>query len=287
MPMPSEAVPDLGRRRRFNNRERMLAIIIASLLFMTTVLVLSFVLPDDRIDPGAAARNLPVSWAHPFGTDWLGRDMFTRAMKGMRLSMAIGLVTAGISSVMAVFLGALSALGGRVADQIVSWLIDLFIGMPHLVFMLLLAFVVGGGMTGVIVGVGLTHWTSLARLVRAEILKVKGENYIVISRRMGMGPVRVFFSHVLPHVLPQVMVGFLLLFPHVILHEAGLTFLGFGLSPQVPALGIILSEGMNNVSSGHWWLILLPTVLLVAMAKSFDGIGERLKTMFSPTTAHD
>lgn len=273
--------------RKLNNRERMLFGIIVASCFVLTVLILAYALPDQRLEVGFAKRNLPMSWEHLFGTDWLGRDMFTRTMKGMRLSIMIGLITAGISAILALILGALSALGGRAIDHAVSWLIDLFIGMPHLVFMLLLAFVVGGGMPGVILGVGLTHWPTLARLVRAEILKIRKENYIAISERMGMRSTGVFFSHVLPHLLPQVLVGFLLLFPHVILHEAALTFLGFGLSPQVPALGIILSEGMTHISAGHWWLVLLPTLLLVTMSKSFDGIAERLKHLLSPTTAHD
>ncbi|WP_143180451.1 ABC transporter permease subunit, partial [Bowdeniella nasicola] len=90
----------------------------------------------------------------------------------------------------------------------------------------------------------------------------------------------------LPHVTPQLIVGFLLLFPHVVLHESGLSFLGFGLPPQTPAIGIILSEGLNNVSAGHWWLVLMPTLVLILLAKSFDDVGERLRRRSNPATAH-
>ncbi|OKL51972.1 hypothetical protein BSZ39_12660 [Bowdeniella nasicola] len=132
--------------------------------------------------------------------------MFARTMMGMRLSLVIGLVTAGLSSLIAVVLGAIAALGGSVADHIVSWLIDLFIGMPHLVFMILIAFVAGGGVKGVILGVGLTHWPSLARLIRAEIMKLATEPYVEVSRRTGFGRLRVFWSHILPQVESLIVV---------------------------------------------------------------------------------
>lgn len=159
--------------------------------------------------------------------------------------------------------------------------------MPHLVFMILLAFIVGGGEKGIIVGVGLTHWPSLARMLRAEILKIKTENFIEISRQFGKSEYFIFKEHILKHIITQKIVGFTLLFPHVILHESALTFLGFGLSPQTPALGIILSEGVGNISRGYWWLILFPAIFLILIVKSFDSIGERIKILLNPTRLHE
>lgn len=164
---------------------------------------------------------------------------------------------------------------------------DLFIGMPHIVFMILLSFLIGGGRNGIILGVGLTHWPTLSRIIRSEILKIKSENYIDITRKMGKGNFFIFRKHLLPHLIPVSIVGFVTLFPHVILHEAALTFLGFGLSPQTPAMGIILSEGMGNISSGKWWLILFPAIVLVSLVKSFDSIGDRLEVIIDPNKAHE
>lgn len=273
--------------KKWNNRQRMLFNIGVSIVFISLIILLSFLIPEKLLSTDVKSKNVLPSMTHLFGTDWLGRDMFARSIYGLKLSMSIGLLTSVVSVAIALTLGSISALGGKFLDGIVSWIIDLFIGMPHLVFMVLLSFMVGGGKKGIILGVGLTHWPSLARLIRSKIMQVKSENYIQISRQMGAGRFEIFKEHILPHLLPQVIVGFILLFPHVILHESALTFLGFGLSPQTPAMGIILSEGMGYISTGSWWLILLPAILLIMLVKCFGVIGEKLELFLNPVKSHE
>lgn len=271
----------------FNARKRMLVLMGLSALLVTAVLILSFLLSDNHLRLNAAIKNLPPSWSHWFGTDWLGRDMLTRTVKGLRLSLAVGAFASVISVCMATLMGVCAATFGKTVDAIVSWIIDLFIGMPHLVFMVLICFIVGGGIHGIILGVSLTHWTSLARVVRAEVLQIKNAEYIQISRSYGKSSWFIARRHILPAVFPQIMIGFLLMFPHVILHEAALTFLGFGLSPQTPAIGIILSEAMSHISTGKWWLVLFPGLLLITVIKSFDNIGEQLRILMEPASSHE
>lgn len=273
--------------KKWNNRQRMLFNIGVSIVFISLIILLSFLIPEKLLSTDVKSKNVLPSMTHLFGTDWLGRDMFARSIYGLKLSMSIGLLTSVVSVAIALTLGSISALGGKVLDGIVSWIIDLFIGMPHLVFMVLLSFMVGGGKKGIILGVGLTHWPSLARLIRSKIMQVKSENYIQISRQMGAGRFEIFKEHILPHLLPQVIVGFILLFPNVILHESALTFLGFGLSPQTPAMGIILSEGMGYISTGSWLLILLPAILLIMLVKCFGVIGEKLELLLNPVKSHE
>lgn len=270
-----------------NARKKMVAYVGFALLFISTIIILGFTLSGDGLRLNAGSKNLTPSLTHLFGTDWLGRDMFTRTIKGLRLSLTVGALTAVISVVIATILGTAAALFGKKVDALISWLIDLFIGMPHLVFMILISFVVGGGMYGVILGVALTHWPSLARIVRAEVLQIKGAEYIRISASYGKSALFIARKHILPAVFPQIMIGFLLMFPHVILHEAALTFLGFGLSPQTPAVGIILAEGMNHMSSGKWWLVVFPGILLVCVVKMLDSIGERARILVNPNSSHD
>lgn len=273
--------------KTFNNREKIYINIVISILFIGIILILSYILPNSLLASDVSKKNLLPSFYNLFGTDWLGRDMFTRTVKGIRLSIYIGLITSFISIIIALLLAGLSAMGGKFLDNLISWLIEIFIGMPHLVFMILLAFIVGGGKKGIIIGVGLTHWPSLARVLRAEILKIKTENYIEISRQFGKSEFFIFKEHILRHILTQMIVGFILLFPHVILHESALTFLGFGLSPQTPALGIILSEGVSNISRGYWWLILFPAIFLILLVKSFDSIGDKVKILLNPVRFHE
>lgn len=270
----------------WNARKKMMLLLALSSAFLLLILILSFWLSNDNLRL-SAARNLPPGPNHWFGTDWLGRDMFTRTMKGLRLSLAVGAFASVISVLIATVMGICAATFGKAVDAVISWIIDLFIGMPHLVFMVLICFIAGGGIHGIVLGISLTHWTALARVVRAEVLQVKNAEYIQISRSYGKSAWYVARKHILPSIFPQIMIGFLLMFPHVILHEAALTFLGFGLSPQTPAVGIILSEAMSHISTGKWWLVVCPGLLLVVVIKSFDSIGEQLRILLEPASSHE
>lgn len=227
-------------------------------------------------------RNLAPSLTHLFGTDWLGRDMFTRTVKGLGLSIKVGLIGALSSSLIAATLGLMAATMGKAADRIISWLIDLFLSVPHLVTLILIAFVCGGGMKGIVIGIACTHWPSLARLIRAEMLQLRAAEFVLISRRLGKSRLSIAIKHMLPHLLPQLLVGMLLLFPHAILHEAAVTFIGLGLSPHQPAIGIILSESMRYLSTGMWWLAFFPGLCLLFTVRSFDTLGEFVKKLIDP-----
>jgi peptide/nickel transport system permease protein len=212
--------------------------------------------------------------------------MFARTVKGLALSVKVGFIAAVCSCVIAVVLGLLSA-AGKTADRIVSWLIDLFLSVPHLVALILIAFAFGGGMKGIIVGIALTHWPSLARLLRAEVMQLKAAEYVQISKRLGKSGWWIATRHLLPHLVPQLLVGLLLLFPHAILHEAAVTFLGLGLSPHQPAIGIILSESMRYLSTGMWWLALFPGLCLLLTVRSFDILGDHLRKFIDPRRSRE
>ncbi|MFC4597182.1 ABC transporter permease [Cohnella hongkongensis] len=274
-------------REGWNVRQKMMLTMAISLGFLGLLLLLSFTLSNENLRLGAGGKNMAPSLTHLFGTDWLGRDMFTRTIKGLRLSLAIGAFTSLISVLIAVVMGICAATFGKAVDAVISWVIDLFIGMPHLVFMVLICFIAGGGIYGIVLGISLTHWTALARVVRSEVLQIRNAEYIQISRSYGKSAWYVARKHMIPAIMPQVLIGFLLMFPHIILHEAALTFLGFGLSPQTPAVGIILSEAMNHISTGKWWLVVFPGLLLVTVVKSFDSIGEQFRVLAEPVSSHE
>ena len=233
------------------------------------------------------ARNLAPSREHVFGTDWLGRDMFTRTMLGLSLSIRVGLIGAIGSTIIAVVLGMAAAMMGKTVDRIVSWLIDLFLSVPHIVTLILISFTVGGGVKGVMIGLIATHWPSLARVIRAEVMQVRSAPYVQISRQLGKSNRWIAIHHIVPHLIPQMIIGFMLLFPHAILHEAAITFLGLGLSPHEPAIGIILSESMKYLSSGAWWLAFFPGLALLLVVRLFDRMAEHLKTLLDPKDARD
>lgn len=270
-----------------NQRRRMLLTIVIALLFLLSVVLGGLFLDEGRIATNLNERNVPPSFDHLFGTDWLGRDMFTRTIMGLSLSIGVGLLGATGSALIALVLGMTAASMGRVADRVISWIIDLFLSVPHLVTLILIAFTLGGGFKGIVIGLMLTHWPSLARVVRAEVLQVRSAEYVQMSKQMGKPRWWIALHHILPHISPQILIGFMLLFPHVILHEAAVTFLGLGLSPHEPAIGIILSESMKYLSSGMWWLAFFPGLCLLIVVRTFDQIGEYLRTLIDPTRAHE
>lgn len=261
-----------------NPRKR--ALIWGSLAVMWIVIVwlTGRLLPAGSTLTSLMDRNLAPTWVHPFGTDWLGRDMFMRTLKGLATSIQVGLLAASGGGLIALLLG-LGAASSKAADRVISWIIDLFLSVPHLVSLVMLAFVFGGGLAGVATAIALTHWPNLARIVRAEMIQLKSAEYIQISHKLGQSRLRIAMQHMLPHLVPQLFVGVLLIFPHAILHEAAITFLGLGLSPQQPAIGIILSESMRYLSAGMWWLAFFPGLALLLIVRAFDVLGNSLKTL--------
>ncbi len=260
---------------------------VIAVIFLLSIVVGRFLLDEGRIATNLTIRNAPPSFDHLFGTDWLGRDMFTRTIMGLSLSMGVGLIGAIGSASIALILGMAAATMGKMVDRMISWLIDLFLSVPHLVTLILIAFTLGGGFKGIVIGIALTHWPSLARVIRAEVMQIRSAEFVQVSQKMGKSRWFIAAQHILPHLIPQVLVGFLLLFPHAILHEAAVTFLGLGLSPHEPAIGIILSESMKYLSSGMWWLAFFPGLCLLIVVRTFDTIGENLRMLIDPTRAHD
>ena len=274
-------------RFSLNRRMRTLFTILIAIVFLVSVVLGSILLDEGRIATNLHERNSPPSLDHLFGTDWLGRDMFTRTIMGLSLSMGVGLIGAIGSTSIALILGIASATMGKVADRLISWLIDLFLSVPHLVTLILIAFTLGGGFKGIVIGIALTHWPSLARVIRAEVMQIRSAQFVQVSQKMGKSRWWIAIHHILPHLVPQILVGFMLLFPHAILHEAAITFLGLGLSPHEPAIGIILSESMKYLSSGMWWLAFFPGLCLLIIVRTFDVIGENLRMIIDPTRDFD
>lgn len=267
--------------RTWNARKRALVMSSLAVILLLLFVISGFFIGNQGLSVNFETTNQAPSFAHPFGTDWLGRDMFVRTIKGLTLSFWVGLLAAFMSAIIALLLSLL-LLVSKTLDSLVTGLIDLFLGLPHIVALILISFMLGGGLKGVIIAVALTHWPRLARLLRAEIMQIKNTEYIKVSRNMGKSWFWIARHHMLPHLIPQLFIGFVLMFPHAILHEAGITFLGFGLSSEQPAIGIILSEAMGYLSSGMWWLAVFPGLMLLLMVAIFDNLGRNLREVFDP-----
>ncbi len=289
--------------RELNQRQKARLLFSFAVLFLAGIAVAGRLCSEASLVTDFSRKNLAPCLAYPFGTDWLGRDMFLRTLTGLSTSILIGVCAAGVSAVTALVLGLAAATLGKKTDSVISFVIDMVMGIPHILLVLLISYACGKGMKGVIAGVALSHWCSLARLIRSEVLQLKmgiphillvllisyacgkgmkgviagvalshwcslarlirsevlqlkQSEYILIAGKLGHSKFEIAKKHMLPHLLPQFVVGLVLLFPHAILHESSVTFLGFGLSSEQPAIGIILSESMKYLITGKWWLAL-------------------------------
>lgn len=276
-----------GHTNRLNRRTRALIGTIFLAILMVAVYAAGFLIPEEAVRSDFMNVKQPPSCAHPFGTDNLGRDLLMRTLKGLSISMTVGIVASGISAVIAVVMGIAAAAGSKFMDSVVSWVIDLMMGIPHTVLIILISFSLGRGLKGLLVGIAATHWTSLARLMRGEVLQLRGRHYIAVSRRLGRSGAWIWRHHLLPYLAPQLMVGLILMFPHAILHEASISFLGYGLSPEQPAIGIILAESMRYLSAGMWWMAVFPGLFLLLAVLLIDRLGENLRTVFAPYSAQE
>lgn len=269
-----------------NTRSKIIIYITISLIYLLTIFILGLTMNEEKYAVCYSQKFVAPCTSHLFGTDYMGRDMFWRCIKGLSNSILIGIFASFVSSIIALIFGISSALIGGKYDKFINWCIDVCMGIPHLILLILISFMLGKGAKGVTIAVATTHWTSLSRLVRAEVLQIRSTQYVKASFKMGKSKFFVGKNHILPHVIPVYLVGVLLLFPHAIMHEASITFLGFGLSADMPAIGIILAEAMKHITTGKWWLAFFPGLMLLIVVLLFDVIGEKLKLLLNPSSGN-
>ena len=272
---------------RGNQRRRVLIQTVCSLLFLLAVCAAGYLCRDRASMADFTAVNLKPCLPHPFGTDWMGRDMFARTMRGLSISMFLGMLAAAVSAAAALLLGTCSVLLGSRADRLVGFLIDLVMGIPHMLLLILISVACNRGFAGVCAGIALTHWPSLTRVIRAEVMQLRDSIYIQTAAKLGKGRLYIVCRHMLPHLASQFLVGLILLFPHAILHESSITFLGFGLSSEQPAIGIVLSESMKYLVTGKWWLAFFPGLFLMMTVMMFYTAGENIRRLADPGSVHE
>lgn len=280
-------VKQLNSRKRLNNREHMVILTIVFAVLFMAIYVSGLLISEEAVKGSFLNAKCPPGLKHTFGTDALGRDVFLRTLKGLSVSITIGIAASLISAVIAVLVGIAASAGNRYVDSIVNWIIDLVMSVPHTILIILISFVLGRGIKGLLVGIAATHWCSLARLIRAEVLQLRSQQYIEVSRRLGKSSGWILINHILPHLGPQFFVGLVLMFPHAILHEASISFLGFGLPPEQSAIGIILAESMRGLSTGMWWTAVMPGITLVLIVLLVDKLGDNFRMILDPYSAQN
>jgi peptide/nickel transport system permease protein len=229
----------------------------------------------------AATEGLKQLLKHPMGTDGLGRDVFQRLLQGTRIAFQVGIVTSLIAIPIGVILGCIAGYFGGRTDDFIVWLYSTFASIPGLLFILAIAMVVGKGLLGVYLGIGLTTWVGLCRLIRGETIKHKSRPYVMAARALGLGNFRIMFKHILPNVFHIVIVSFTLRFPAAIGTEVFMSFLGIGVQGE-PSWGVMIGNARLRLWHGVWWEMAFVTLAIFGIVLAFNLLGDALRDALDP-----
>lgn len=218
---------------------------------------------------------------HPMGTDGLGRDVFQRIVQGTRIAFLVGIVTAMIAIPIGVVLGCLAGYFGGFVDDFIVWLYSTFAAIPGLLFILSIALVVDKGLKGVFLGIGLTTWVGLCRLIRGEVMKHKERTYVKAAETLGLGHGRIMFRHILPNIFHIVIVTFTIRFPAAVGTEVIMSYLGIGVQDE-PSWGIMISDSRLRLWHGAWWEITFATIAIFGLVLAFNLLGDALRDALDP-----
>lgn len=227
-------------------------------------------------------KSRPPSLAHPFGTDSFSRDVLTRVMYGARVSLSVATLAVLVATVIGTFYGLAAAMSGSAVDAVLMRLLDAFLSIPRLLFLIaLLTLWNPVSLAGLVLMLGFTGWFDVARLVRADALSVREREFVLAARSLGAGRARLVLRHVLPNVAAPVIVSATLGVANVLALEAALSFLGIGAREPDASWGTMFHEG-TAVFSAMWWLALFPGLAMVITVVSFNLLGDSLRAILDP-----
>ncbi|MGJ8454872.1 nickel transporter permease [Pseudothermotoga sp. U03pept] len=260
------------------------------LAMVGTFIVLGFILlaifapllsPYDPIKTNLPERLRPPSKEHLFGTDQFGRDILSRVIYGARIEVWIIFLVTVISGAIGIGVGVTAGYFGGLVDEILMRITDIFLAFPRLILAMALSAMLGRGLTNAILAISLVEWTVIARLARAEAMKIKSQPYIEAIRAVGASNFRILFLHVLPMCLSPVLVQLTLRMGTIILTAAGLGFLGLGAQPPTPEWGAIVSDGRSYLVQ-QWWISTFPGLFIAVVVLGFNLLGDGIRDILDP-----
>ncbi|WPC42991.1 ABC transporter permease [Clostridium sp. JS66] len=263
-------------------KENKLGVISLSIIIILIVSsVFAFLSPYDgnKIDIGS--RLMPPSIEHIFGTDDMGRDYFTRALYGSRVSLTVGFASMIVSTIIGTITGTISGYLGGTVDNIIMRLIDILMCIPTFFIILILNAYLKPGIQNIIIIIGLFSWMGMARIVRAETLSLKEREFVLCAKVLGAGSGRIIFKHIIPNVIPSVIVASTINIATAILMESSLSFLGLGVRQPNSSWGSMLQNAQGYIGDAAN-LAIFPGILILLTVLSFNVLGDILRNAFDP-----
>jgi oligopeptide transport system permease protein len=230
--------------------------------------------------------NLPYgakapTWAHPLGTDELGRDLLTRILYGARISFAVGILATAVSLTIGVTYGAIAGFRGGRLDHAMMRIVDILYGLPFMFFVILLMVFFGRNILNLFIALGAVQWLTMARIVRGQVLSLRVREFVLAAHAMGAAPGRVLARHLLPNAVGPIVVYATLTVPAIMLEEAFLSFLGLGVQPPMASWGSLAAEGAAAMEA-YPWLIVFPGAALALTLLSLNFLGDGMRDAFDP-----
>ncbi|GGH84314.1 oligopeptide transport system permease protein [Pullulanibacillus pueri] len=223
----------------------------------------------------------PPSSEHWLGTDKFGRDQWTRIWEGTRISLYIALLAAVLDLIIGVMFGAISGVFGGKVDLVLQRIIDILVGIPNLIVVILLILFMKPGIVTISVAMVITGWVNMARLVRSQIFKLKTQEYVMASQALGANVFRIIFKHFIPNSMSLILVNLMFTIPSAIFTEAFLSFIGLGLQEPLASLGVLINDGFHAMQS-HYYLLIFPSIVIVALMVCFNLLADGLRDAVDP-----
>jgi ABC-type dipeptide/oligopeptide/nickel transport system permease subunit len=273
----------MGWRRFRRNKLAMIGSGIVLLIILAAVLAPILAPEGHNKQVYADAYQFP-SWAHPMGTDGLGREIWIRLIYGAQISLLVGLVSQTLAYLIGVPIGAVAGYYGGRVDYIIMRFVDAMTAFPSLLFAILVMAVLGPGVWQVLLAIGLTRWIDGCRMTRAQLLQLREADFVLASRSLGTSSARIIWRHMLPNSLSPLIVGLMLGIPGAIFSEAGLSFLGLGISPPTPSWGQMVGESVQYLSY-YWHMAVFPALAIALMMLGFTWAGNGLRDVLDPQSS--
>ena len=267
--------------RDLKHNKAAMAGLFVLILFFGAAIFADFLAPFDPLKTSNETFQTP-SPKFLFGTDDLGRDVFSGVIYGARTSILVGVSVALMSGIIGVLVGAAAAYAGGVRDDFLMRLTELFLIPPQFFLALVIAALFGSTLFNLILILTVTNWTTMARLVRAEVLSLKERSFVEASKALGASPTRTLFHEILPNASPLIITKIVLMVGNVILMEAGLEFVGLGDANHI-SWGYMLHNGQHFIRDG-WWIIAFPSLALAALVLALNVVGDWLNSVLNPKT---